>query len=182
MDHQGHFWSSPSIFTPFFSVFYMLIMHLISIFQSRSRLNLSLETVFSAANYLDRFISMNQWHVRNNEFWNSFFLCSFSNYFWTENFLLKYTWQGWKYWMVELLSVACLSVASKFTESFTPSFDEIQVRWQVIIILNFTVISITDLKLYISLYGYCYGWRWRTWNTHLNQAQSSGWNWHYSKH
>ncbi|RVW87439.1 putative cyclin-D7-1 [Vitis vinifera] len=67
------------------------------IIKSRSRLNLSLETVFSAANYLDRFISMNQWH-------------------------------GWKYWMVELLSVACLSVASKFTESFTPSFDEIQME------------------------------------------------------
>ena len=30
--------------------------------------------------------------------------------------------------MVESLSVASLSVASKFTESFAPSIDEIQVR------------------------------------------------------
>lgn len=34
-------------------------------FQCRSRLNLSLGTVFYAANYLDRFISMNHCNVRN---------------------------------------------------------------------------------------------------------------------
>ncbi|KAJ9185237.1 hypothetical protein P3X46_004894 [Hevea brasiliensis] len=65
--------------------------------KSRSRLNLSFVTLFNAANYLDRFISMNQSH-------------------------------GWKNWMVELLSVACLSVASKFIEISTPSLQEMQME------------------------------------------------------
>ncbi|WCJ28333.1 CYCLIN D7 1 [Euphorbia peplus] len=34
----------------------------------------------------------------------------------------------WKNWMVELLSVACLSVASKFSETFFPSLHEIQME------------------------------------------------------
>ncbi|RVW33752.1 putative cyclin-D7-1 [Vitis vinifera] len=42
--------------------------------------------------------------------------------------VIQWIIKGWKYWMVELLSVACLSVASKFSESFTPSFDEIQME------------------------------------------------------
>ncbi|KAK3226334.1 hypothetical protein Dsin_006196 [Dipteronia sinensis] len=63
--------------------------------KSRSRLNLSFGTVFSAANYLDRFLSLNQCH-------------------------------GWRYWMIELLSVACVSVASKFIETSAPSLQEIQ--------------------------------------------------------
>ncbi|PQQ11146.1 hypothetical protein Pyn_16812 [Prunus yedoensis var. nudiflora] len=63
----------------------------------RSRLNLSLGTVFYAANYLDRFISMNH--------------CN-----------------GWEYWMVELLSVACLSVATKFNDTCTPTLLEIQME------------------------------------------------------
>ncbi|CAI9760776.1 unnamed protein product [Fraxinus pennsylvanica] len=36
--------------------------------------------------------------------------------------------QGWKYWMFELLSIACLSVASKFNESITASLHEFQVE------------------------------------------------------
>ncbi|KAI9152807.1 hypothetical protein LWI28_001509 [Acer negundo] len=63
--------------------------------KSRSRLNLSFETVFNAANYLDRFLSINPCH-------------------------------GWRHWMIELLSVACLSVASKFIETSAPSLHEIQ--------------------------------------------------------
>ncbi|KAF9679940.1 hypothetical protein SADUNF_Sadunf06G0068000 [Salix dunnii] len=63
--------------------------------KSRQRLGLSFETVFNAANYLDRFMSMNQ--------------CD-----------------GWKCWMVELLCVACLSVASKFTETRIPCLHDIQ--------------------------------------------------------
>ncbi|XVE61925.1 hypothetical protein DITRI_Ditri06bG0077300 [Diplodiscus trichospermus] len=51
-----------------------------------TRLNLSIGTLFNAANYLDRFLSMTQCH-------------------------------GWKHWMVELLSIACLSIASKFNET-----------------------------------------------------------------
>ncbi|KAK2972329.1 hypothetical protein RJ640_014387, partial [Escallonia rubra] len=64
---------------------------------SRRRLNLSMGTVFSAANYFDRFISANQCH-------------------------------GWKYWMVELLSVACLSIASKFGETAPPPLNETQME------------------------------------------------------
>ncbi|XP_062167067.1 putative cyclin-D7-1 [Alnus glutinosa] len=67
------------------------------LFRSRSRLNLPFGAAFNAANYLDRFISMNQ--------------CN-----------------GWSYWMVELLSVACLSVASKFSETCTPTLHEIQME------------------------------------------------------
>ncbi|CAA3025998.1 cyclin-D7-1 [Olea europaea subsp. europaea] len=36
--------------------------------------------------------------------------------------------QGWKYWMFELLSIACLSVASKFNESITASLHVFQVE------------------------------------------------------
>ncbi|KAL2481568.1 putative cyclin-D7-1 [Abeliophyllum distichum] len=36
--------------------------------------------------------------------------------------------QGWKYWMFELLSIACLSVASKLNESITVSLHEFQVE------------------------------------------------------
>ncbi|KAJ0088852.1 hypothetical protein Patl1_31830 [Pistacia atlantica] len=35
---------------------------------------------------------------------------------------------GWKCWMIELLSVACLSVASKFTETSAPLLQEIQLE------------------------------------------------------
>ncbi|ESR42377.1 hypothetical protein CICLE_v10012085mg [Citrus x clementina] len=65
--------------------------------KSRSRLNLSFGTFFNAANYLDRFISMHQFHE-------------------------------WKYWMVELVSVACLSIASKFNDTSSPSLHEIQME------------------------------------------------------
>ncbi|XP_022748177.1 putative cyclin-D7-1 [Durio zibethinus] len=62
-----------------------------------TRLNLSIGTVFNAANYLDRFLSLSQCH-------------------------------GWKHWMVELLSIACLSIASKFNETCLPSLDELQME------------------------------------------------------
>ncbi|PON90832.1 Cyclin [Trema orientale] len=62
----------------------------------RSRFNLSFGTVFYATNYLDRFISMNQY-------------CNIE----------------WKYWMVELLCIACLSIASKFIDTTTPTLHEI---------------------------------------------------------
>ncbi|KAH9672424.1 putative cyclin-D7-1 [Citrus sinensis] len=34
----------------------------------------------------------------------------------------------WKYWMVELVSVACLSIASKFNDTSSPSLHEIQME------------------------------------------------------
>ncbi|XP_054779534.1 putative cyclin-D7-1 isoform X2 [Prosopis cineraria] len=63
----------------------------------RSRLNLSFGTVFYAANYLDRFISICQ--------------CN-----------------DWKYWMVELLSITCLSTAIKFNETSAFSLHEVQME------------------------------------------------------
>ncbi|PIN17074.1 G1/S-specific cyclin D [Handroanthus impetiginosus] len=66
--------------------------------KSRRRMNLSLGTVFIAANYLDRFIS------------------------------LTTQCRDWKNWMLELVSIACLSVASKFNETITPTLQEIQME------------------------------------------------------
>ncbi|KAM6574550.1 hypothetical protein CsatA_022877 [Cannabis sativa] len=65
----------------------------------RSRFNLSFGTVFHATNYLDRFISMNQNSINNI----------------TE----------WKYWMIELLSIACFSIASKFIDTNPPMLHQI---------------------------------------------------------
>ncbi|KAK8561763.1 hypothetical protein V6N13_149086 [Hibiscus sabdariffa] len=36
--------------------------------------------------------------------------------------------QGWKKWMVELLSISCLSIASKFNETSLASMDELQME------------------------------------------------------
>ncbi|KAF8029295.1 hypothetical protein BT93_E1852 [Corymbia citriodora subsp. variegata] len=64
----------------------------------RSRLKLSYSTIFLAANYFDRFVS----------------ICEC---------------QDWKHWIVELVSIACLSVASKFNETLsTLSLHEIQME------------------------------------------------------
>ncbi|KAL0545116.1 hypothetical protein IC582_020258 [Cucumis melo] len=67
------------------------------IIKCRSRWDFSHETVFLAANYLDRFISKNR--------------C-----------------KEWKDWMVDLLAIACLSVASKFHETYPPTLTEIQME------------------------------------------------------
>ncbi|XP_057972769.1 putative cyclin-D7-1 [Malania oleifera] len=61
--------------------------------KSRSRLNLSFQTLFNAVNYLDRYVSTNHSHGSR---------------------------------IFELVSVACLSVASKFNETSPPSLHEIQ--------------------------------------------------------
>ncbi|KAH6806224.1 hypothetical protein C2S51_031055 [Perilla frutescens var. frutescens] len=65
------------------------------IIKSRTRMDLSPETLFAAVNYLDRFISLSQ--------------C-----------------QGWKCWMFELLSVACLSIATKFNDTTAYQLHEFQ--------------------------------------------------------
>ncbi|KAG2335032.1 hypothetical protein Bca52824_006212 [Brassica carinata] len=65
--------------------------------QTRSRLNLSFETLFSAANCFDRFIYV----ISCGE---------------------------WRKWMVELVAVTSLSVASKFNEVASPSFQELQME------------------------------------------------------
>ncbi|KAI0498340.1 hypothetical protein KFK09_021581 [Dendrobium nobile] len=60
------------------------------------RLGLTHKTIFAAVNYLDRFLSASR------------------------------PSRKWEIWMVELLSIACLSIASKFEEVCYPSFDEFQ--------------------------------------------------------
>ncbi|KAL0451126.1 UNVERIFIED_CONTAM: Cyclin-D2-2 [Sesamum latifolium] len=66
--------------------------------KSQRRMNFSLGTVFIAVNYLDRFISLTD-------------QC-----------------QGWKHWSFDLLSIACLSVASKFNETTTTPLHDFQVE------------------------------------------------------
>ncbi|KAK6943643.1 Cyclin, C-terminal domain [Dillenia turbinata] len=63
----------------------------------QSRLNLSCGIIFDAANYFDRFVSMNQG-------------------------------REWKEWIIELLSIACFYVASKFSETDIPTLHEIQME------------------------------------------------------
>ncbi|KAL9278160.1 putative cyclin-D7-1 [Arabidopsis thaliana] len=65
--------------------------------QTRSRLNLSYETVFSAANCFDRFVYMT--------------CCD-----------------EWTNWMVELVAVTSLSIASKFNEVTTPLLEELEME------------------------------------------------------
>ncbi|KAL3536421.1 hypothetical protein ACH5RR_004882 [Cinchona calisaya] len=66
--------------------------------KSQRRLSLSLETVFGAVNYLDRFSSL-----RNCQVWNDRI-------------------------MFELVSVACLSIASKSYETDPPNLNQIQME------------------------------------------------------
>ncbi|XP_020113698.1 putative cyclin-D7-1 [Ananas comosus] len=60
-----------------------------------NKLSLAVGTVFNAANYVDRFLSMNS----------------------------STNWEGW---MLELLSVACVSIAAKFDEVNIPSLHDLQ--------------------------------------------------------
>ncbi|XP_065854056.1 putative cyclin-D7-1 [Euphorbia lathyris] len=89
-----------------------------------TRFNLSLVALFNAANYLDRFISINHCHE-------------------------------WKNWMMELLSVACLSVAAKFSETSLPSLHEIQMEgldhtFEPITIQQMELILLNTLKWRLS--------------------------------
>ncbi|KAG7553810.1 Cyclin N-terminal [Arabidopsis suecica] len=65
--------------------------------QTRNRLNLSFETVFSAVNCFDRFVYMT--------------CCD-----------------EWTNWMVELVAVTSLSIASKFNEVTTPLLEELEME------------------------------------------------------
>ena len=64
--------------------------------QTRNRLNLSFETIFSAASCFDRFVYATS--------------CS-----------------EWSKWMVELVAVTSLSIASKFNEVSSPSLEDFQI-------------------------------------------------------
>ncbi|MCD7454814.1 hypothetical protein HAX54_026157 [Datura stramonium] len=66
---------------------------------SQRRWDLSFLTVFGAASYLDRFISLN-----------------------------KGKCQVWRHWLFELLSIACLSLACKFHEASPPQLLELKME------------------------------------------------------
>ncbi|XP_062096912.1 putative cyclin-D7-1 [Humulus lupulus] len=89
----------------------------------RSRFNLSFGTVFHATNYLDRFISINQ------------------NCIITE----------WKYWMVELLSIACFSIASKFIDTNPPMLHEINQMEDIEHSFEASAIQRMELKVLVAL-------------------------------
>ncbi|CAH8318868.1 unnamed protein product [Eruca vesicaria subsp. sativa] len=84
--------------------------------QTRSRLNLSFETLFSAANCFDRFVYV----TSCNE---------------------------WSKWMVELVAVTSLSVASKFNEVTSPSFQELQMEGLVHVFHQKTVLEMELILL-----------------------------------
>lgn len=78
---------------------------------------------------------------------------------------IDYLLQDWKYWMLELLSISCLSVAIKFNEKSALSMHEIQVIDCHIasIILCFDrkrkAFQYTKLKLisgYLLVFAFCY--------------------------
>lgn len=90
-----------------------------------SRLGLAAGTAFNAANYLDRFLSMINCRMVRRMSYQTNSLPS--------NFILpidvhnSYGMQKWEVWMTELLSVACLSIASKLDEVNIPSLHHLQV-------------------------------------------------------
>ncbi|CAK9319962.1 unnamed protein product [Citrullus colocynthis] len=69
-----------------------------------------------------------QWLIKCRSRWNfshgTVFLAA--NYL--DRFMSKNRCKEWKDWMVELLAVACLSVACKFHETYPPTLSEIQME------------------------------------------------------
>ncbi|KAG6535218.1 hypothetical protein ZIOFF_000183 [Zingiber officinale] len=87
-----------------------------------SRLNLGAGTTFNAVNYLDRFISMNSTVVIELK---SF---CFPSVPLESNLDFGEAVQKWEDWMMELLSIACLSIASKMDEVSVPSLLDLQME------------------------------------------------------
>ncbi|XP_072997923.1 putative cyclin-D7-1 [Typha latifolia] len=83
------------------------------IIQVCNKLGLATGTACNAANYVDRFLSMN-------------------------------SYMKWEGWMVELLSIACLSIASKLDEVNIPSLQDLQT---VDLDHSFVVSSIMEMEL-----------------------------------
>ncbi|CAD6255543.1 unnamed protein product [Miscanthus lutarioriparius] len=79
------------------------------------RLGLTVATVFNAVNYLDRFLSIN---------------CHL---------------QCWEAWMVELVSVACLSIACKLDEVNIPSLHHLQM--EEVMSHSFLPATVQDMEL-----------------------------------
>lgn len=96
--------------------------------QCRSHFNLSFGIVFLTINYLHRFVSICQCNVRIVGYLSVCNICwlrTFLTYMRSDN--EHYFYQDWEYWMLELLSIACLSIAIKFNEISGLSLHEIQV-------------------------------------------------------
>ncbi|CAA7406349.1 unnamed protein product [Spirodela intermedia] len=87
---------------------------------ARLHLDLALGTAFSAVNLLDRFVSMYTNLVRPGSL---FFSLSGAGIL-TVDLLL----QKWEGWMMELLSLACLSIAAKFDEVVVSSLHSFPVE------------------------------------------------------
>ncbi|KAG6530963.1 hypothetical protein ZIOFF_004733 [Zingiber officinale] len=88
-----------------------------------SRLNLGTGTTFNAVNYLDRFISINSTVVIIEL--KSF---CFPPVPLESNLDFGEAVQKWEDWMMELLSIACLSIASKMDEVSVPSLLDLQME------------------------------------------------------
>ncbi|GMY14525.1 putative cyclin-D7-1 [Fagus crenata] len=69
-----------------------------------------------------------QWLFRSRSRLNLSFGTAFHAASYLDRFISMNQCNGWEYWMVELLSIACLSVASKFNETCIPSLHEIQME------------------------------------------------------
>nr|QYW07133.1 cyclin D7-1 [Dimocarpus longan] len=67
-----------------------------------------------------------QWFIKSRSRLNLSFVTVFNAVNYLDRFISMNHCQGWRYLMVELLSVACLAVASKFTETSAPSLLKIQ--------------------------------------------------------
>ncbi|XP_037491144.1 putative cyclin-D7-1 [Jatropha curcas] len=94
-----------------------------------------------------------QWLIKSRSRLDLSFITLFNavNYF--DRFVSINQCKGWRHWMVELLSVACLSVATKFTETFTPTLYEIQMEE-----LDHSFESITIQRMELMLLK-ALGWR-----------------------
>ncbi|XP_038880932.1 putative cyclin-D7-1 [Benincasa hispida] len=69
-----------------------------------------------------------QWLIKCRSRWNFSYGTVFLAANYLDRFISKNRSKEWKDWMVELLAVACLSIASKFHETYPPTLSEIQME------------------------------------------------------
>ncbi|XP_049375356.1 putative cyclin-D7-1 [Solanum verrucosum] len=93
------------------------------------------------------------WLIKSQRRWNLSFGAVFGAASYLDQFISLNKCQGWKYWMFELLSIACLSVASKFHETSPPQLLELQMEG-VGHLFESTMIQRMELTLLETL-----GWR-----------------------
>ncbi|KAH0638421.1 hypothetical protein KY285_035007 [Solanum tuberosum] len=93
------------------------------------------------------------WLIKSQRRWNLSFGTVFGAASYLDQFISLNKCQEWKYWMFELLSIACLSVASKFHETSPPQLLELQMEG-VGHLFESTMIQRMELALLETL-----GWR-----------------------